>query len=314
MTVDYRVYGLTLRANRPLPHLYAAPLNTAPAEADVVFEVHGESGEGAGELVRLTYTSPTGRLDISVDPAGGHVRADLTEALQPRLIDGLASMLAGPVLGGLLRLRGTVSLHGSVVDVDSRAAVLLGAPGAGKSTIAAAIAHAGGAVLSDDVAALVEEPAGGWSAQPGYPRLRLRPATIDAIDGLADRPDEASPVFNELEKRYLKLSTDREAGPWRFQTRPLIPGGIYELHRDPAADRPRIEPVDGVDRLTTLVRHTRRAIAPLDAATRSAELARLGRLAASVPLRRLIAPDDLEALPDVCRAIAADVIEIAARV
>jgi hypothetical protein len=282
------------------------PAPEHPGEADVRFELDAEPGESVAQLPPLTYGRSRRAVRFTIDPTGHQVWASWPGVPAARPVNSVASILLGPILGGLLRLRRTVSLHACVLEVDSGAVVFLGGRGAGKSTIAAALAQRGHAVLSDDVAAIVEQPAGTWIAQPGYPRLRLAPATIEAIDTPAVPATEAGPVITGLEKRYLELSTGEEAGPWRFQGRPVALAAIYELRRDRGVDRPFIEPIAGADRLTTLVRHLRTAVAPLDAPTKAAELERLGRLAASMPVRRVTCPDDPEALPALCQAIAGD--------
>ena len=68
-----------------------------------------------------------------------------------------------------------------------RAAVLAGPPGAGKSTLAAAFARFGYAVLSDDVAVL-EQLEGALHVQPAYPQLRLWPDSVALLFGLRRGP------------------------------------------------------------------------------------------------------------------------------
>ncbi|MFL5865795.1 MAG: serine/threonine protein kinase [Thermoleophilaceae bacterium] len=242
-------------------------------------------------------------MRFAIDPAGRRVCADWDDHSEVKSVNDAAGLLLGPVLGGLLRLRGTISLHACVIDIGSRAVVLMGERGAGKSTLAVAAAQRGHAVLSDDIAAIAESPGGDWSAQPGYPRLRLGPRTIDALAGSSP---EAGPVWTGMDKRYLELSTGNGTAAGRFQPEPLRVGALYELRRDPELAAPLIEPIAGADRVATLLRHTRQALAPLDPGSRDAEFSRLGRLAASVPMSRLTCPDDLASLSAVCRAIAED--------
>ena len=51
------------------------------------------------------------------------------------------SYLLGPVMGVLLRHRGVICLHASAVAINGRAVAFVGPPGAGKSTMAAALAN-----------------------------------------------------------------------------------------------------------------------------------------------------------------------------
>jgi hypothetical protein len=256
---------------------------------------------GAAQLVRLAYTRDGAGLEFAIDRTGRRVWATWVRVPR-RKPDDLAALLVGGVLGVVLRLRGIVSLHGSVLEVGSRSVVLVGRWGAGKSTVAAAMAQQGNAVLSDDVAAIAERSAGTWLAQPGCPRLRLLPAAIDALAA----PVSEATVMTESDKRYVELRATDMPGPWRFQAEPRPLEAIYEPRRDANLSAPVVEPVAGAECLTTLVRHASGAQARLDPSVRADELARLGRLVASVPIRRVACPDDLSALPAVCQAIVDD--------
>ncbi|NIO13431.1 MAG: serine/threonine protein kinase, partial [Gammaproteobacteria bacterium] len=88
------------------------------------------------------------------------------------------------MLGFVLRLRGVLSLHASVIDINGEAVGFMGAAGAGKSTLAAAFAKKGFAVMSDDILALKPGDSAPF-AQPGYPRLRLWPDSAVVLFGSA---------------------------------------------------------------------------------------------------------------------------------
>jgi hypothetical protein len=338
---DYRIYGLTLRASWPLPQLLAAPADPPEGAVDVRFDVGGGlsdatpgteavdwiplpshdlppsqrvwSGTGPdGVFVRLryqgAYNGAYGALEFVIHPTARRVSAAWSESSPVKSMDDATALLVGAVLGCVLRLRGTICLHACAVAVGSRSVVILGERGMGKSTAAAALAQHGHAVLSDDLAAITEDASDGkdgprWTTQPAYPRLRLVPTTIDAFDGPAAGP---SPVMTGMDKRYLDLSTEGGARKWRFQPEPLPLGGIYLLQRRADVDAPVVEPIVGGARLTTLLAHTSADFAPLDQVTRAREFGRLGRLAATVPIRRIECPHDLERLPEVCEAIVDD--------
>jgi hypothetical protein len=271
---------------------------------DVMVEI-GPERPAPGDALCVKYAGREGTLRFQVDPAGERVWADWVGVQRAGSFDTLAGMLLGPVLGWVLRLRGRVSLHACVAEVGSRAIAVLGHRGTGKSTLAAALAGRGHAVLSDDVGAIAYDPARGWVAHPGYPRLRLPTSAIEAL-GATDW--DLGPVFSGRDKRYVELTEGEPTGPWRFQAvaRPL--GAIYVLARGPGGFAPVIESIAGTARLGALARYTKRALAPLDPAVRSRELERLSRLAAAVPMRRVAYPTGLDELPAVCAAIADDAI------
>src|SRR5438552_8237280 len=106
---------------------------------------------------------------FAVDRHGREVWADWPEDYS---LEDACTYLLGPVMGFVLRLRRTVCLHASAVAINDRAITLVGPPGAGKSTAAAAFARAGFPVLSDDVVALVDHGTE-FLVPPGYPRVNL---------------------------------------------------------------------------------------------------------------------------------------------
>lgn len=68
--------------------------------------------------------------------------------------DGWASILSAQALPLAATIRGLEVLHASGVVLDGRAVLITGPPGAGKSSLAAALVRAGGRLLSDDAVAL----------------------------------------------------------------------------------------------------------------------------------------------------------------
>jgi HPr Serine kinase C-terminal domain len=253
-----------------------------------VFDLGSVPDDGATPAI---YAGPHGALRFAVDRDGQRLWADWSDETRLRSLDDVAAILLGPVLGGLLRLRGGMSLHGCVVKIGSEAVALLGNAGVGKSTLAATLAQRGHAVLSDDVVALEERGRERWFAEPGYPRLRVEPETLARLGRAV--PDGGA-VFSIARERYIELSTAAGAGPWRFQPEATRLAAIYVLDRGPGDGRPKVEEVAGADRLFELLRHSRDTFFPLPVSLREAELRGLGRLAADVPIRRLRCLDGLE--------------------
>ena len=329
-------------ANRSLPHVLEAGARGSSRKVDVRFDLRdgavadgaGPNGiqwiaprrlEGAlpggqrvwwgpaatGTFLRLRYEGPQGGLEFVIDPPGREVHATWLEPTSVKSVDDVASLLVGTVLACVLRLRGKTCLHASAVQLGSGTIVLLGERGKGKSTAAAALAARGHAIVSDDIAAITGgHPTQGraeaepFIVQPGYPRLRLSSTTIDALHG----PSRERPrIMTGMDKRYVELSAAETAESWRFQAQPSPLEAIYVLERCVDLTAPVIEPVSGAHGLATLIRHTSGKFAPIDRAAREEELGRLGRLAATVPVRRLRCPEGLERLSLLCEAIEKDV-------
>src|SRR5207244_6105024 len=112
-------------------------------------------------------------------------------------------------------------LHASAVAVADRAIALVGLPGAGKSTAAAAFACAGYPVISDDVVAL-EDHGERFLVQPGYPRVNLWPDSVRRLFGSEDALPRITPTW---EKRYLPLG--QKGHP--FASKPLPLAAVYIL-------------------------------------------------------------------------------------
>ena len=111
---------------------------------------------------------------FAVEREGREVWADWPENYT---LSDACTYLLGPVMGFILRLKGTVCLHASAVAIDDRAIALLGLPGSGKSTMAAAFARFGFPVLADDVVALSDK-GDHFLVQPAYPRVNLWPQSV----------------------------------------------------------------------------------------------------------------------------------------
>jgi hypothetical protein len=292
------------------------PLPAAPRVDVRIWLGGGEPGEG-----RICYVSPLydeqGKSALTVwelahdagfrlhfadgaefviDRNGGQVWA--TGAV-PSPGD-LASYLLGPVLGFVLRLRGVTCLHASAVAIEGRAVAFVGPPGAGKSTTAAALARQGHPVLTDDVLPLSDQD-DDILAQPGYPRLRLWPESVEALSTAAS---VLPPLTPPADGKRLHLDLTRDG--YRFQGRPLPLAAVYLLgERRDDLSAPSVDAVPVRDGLMALVENTY-GTRMLDRAARGREFTFLSRLVSRVPLRRVCAHTDPARLPELCTVIRDD--------
>lgn len=199
--------------------LYRSPYLDETGEP--ILTIHRAAGNG----FQFCYRDGT---RFYVNAGGSEVFAAWPDALT--FEDALA-YLYGPILGFVLRLRGTVTLHASGVVVDGRGIALIGPPGAGKSTTAAAFARAGYRVLTDDVFALIDQH-DRFSVQPAYPGIRLWPESVESLWGSPDALPKMTPTW---EKRYLDLPQNG----YEFDTRPVPLAAIYVIgERSAAANAP----------------------------------------------------------------------------
>ena len=316
MFVSYEVYGLRLAANVVVPGLCRLPdsevfdvriwlkdwttFPSAPPRSIETFHSNAAADDPnllvdvlpGGDYFAFFYSDG---VRFVVARSGREVWADWPETYT---LEDACTYLKGPVMGYVLRLRGVVSLHASAVAIDEQAIALVGSPGAGKSTTAAAFAQRGLPVIADDVVALAEE-AGIFLVQSGYPRVNLWPDSARALFG----SEEALPrITPNWDKRFLSLG---ENG-FGFAAKPLPLRAIYLLGtREESLTAPVTIQVAGSQALAALVANTYVNYL-LDRDMRSVEFDLLSRLAATIPIRRVRPPADPSAVSELCEAISAD--------
>jgi hypothetical protein len=309
---NFSVYGLCVESDVPIPGLFPAPPDLS-ADVHVWLKTHSPRITQLAALPRAElYVSPglsagaepilrvwtlgdregfrfryADGVEFVLDSAGSEVGVSWPAEMT---LEDAATYLVGPILSFVLRLRGRVSLHASAVAIRGAAAVFMGPPGSGKSTMAAAFARKSFPVLTDDVVALAERD-GKFSVQPGYPRVNL---WADSATALFGSPEHLPLITRNWDKRFVDLRAD--AGG--FQSSPLPVGGVYILSG--AAETPgmpRIEPVPGREALMALVANTS-VNYMLDHAMRSREFEFIGRLISRVPVRRAISSklEDVDSL------------------
>ena len=301
MSFNYTVFGLSLHSNLSIPGLNPASTPLHVPDVEVHLGVSPSHAQGSGEFGEPTFISS--ELDATGEPAMRIWRVADGARLYLAYCDGMefwldpkgtsvwamwphtssledaATFLLGPVLGLLLRLRGVTCLHASAVAFDDRAVAFVGDEGAGKSTTAAVFARRGHPVISDDVVAIVERE-GAFHVLPAYPYLSLWPDSVKMLYG----PDKSLPTFSaNWDKRVLSLAEDR----LRFEERSLPLGAIFVLgERSSESAAPFLETPTAQESLVALVANSY-ATGMLDKDMRAQEFALLGRMLASVPVRRV---------------------------
>jgi hypothetical protein len=327
--VSQVVYGLRLAANTTLPGLphhhaeLSPPISCRDEEAfDVRLRLKEwsslscKSSDSIDVLNSNSYGPAESRSNLRVRmlPGGGYLglfygdgvrfaverRGQEVWADWPEdyTLEDACTYLIGPVMGLVLRLRGTVCLHASAVAIGDRAVALVGLPGVGKSTTAAAFACSGFPVLSDDVVALVDKGAQ-FLVQPGYPRVNLWPDSVRRLFGSEKALPRITPTWD---KRYLPLGQSGHL----FASNPLPLGAIYILDsRDEALTATVLEEVSGEEAFMALVANTYVNYL-LDQDMRRIEFDVLGRVVSNIPIRRVRPPAEPMPIFNLCEAIAAD--------
>lgn len=203
--------------------------------------------------------------------------------------------LMNAVIALCLRLRESVALHASAVAIADRAVLFVGGAGAGKSTLAAHFAGRQHAVFCDDMCALqVTEAA--INALPGCPRLRLLPASTEALFG---HDDALTPIAEGWDKQFLDL----DAQGYRFAETALPVGGVYLLQ--PHADDLAVRALPPATALFSLMSSTYLDYL-IDQRMRALDMRVLARLVAQAPVRVIALPHALDRLDDAYDAILSD--------
>ena len=317
----YQIYGLQVRSTEPLGGLWPGKPEIAP-DLDVIWcrdecDQLIESRQWLAlttllppySVPRVTlwrsysYGSDLLRLRYSIDGSDcdfvlGQQEQKLWVIFPGEITRGrLRPFLLGSVMSSILRLRGTICLHASVVSQGQKAIAFAGRKGAGKSTTVAALAQRGAAVLSDDIAAITQDQ-GQFVVHPGEMDIRLPHSSSGALYGTSSSVNQ--PGIDG--KTRLRLS--EKAGPFgRFgnQTTPLAAVYLFETDASSSA-RPAISSVPARERYLALFQHLYGFWLDKDL-TQGPDFKSLSQLANTVPVYRIHRRRELDELPALCDAI-----------
>ena len=306
----YRLYGLTLSSPLalPLPECDepadvwlnpASPTEFARAQAEVTTaHTPGEWFSCSRLADGSWYLRWAGLFEFLVSPDGRQIRYCRLEQASS---ESLSVYLLGHVLSFSLLALGLESLHGTATVIDGNAVLFLGGCGWGKSTLAAAFLARGFPVLTDDLVALARHN-GAWAVHPGMPRLKLFPSVARRLLGT----DVRGPRMNTgTSKLVLPLGPRQSVRDVvRLKAIYLLPQPVKPTNR--GKSRVRIESLSERDAFLELVGAAFNLVV-LERARLASQFAFAAQLTASVPVRRLIYPRRLSALPAVCDALVADV-------
>jgi hypothetical protein len=313
MRHTYQAFGLGIRSNHRLQGLLTG--ETDRVDVEVEFDEAGEpevdrlaaettpqmgSGsvracEDGGRL--LLYGSHGGRRawSLRVSGDGGSIQVRWRGPIE---LADVAAFVETQGLPTALLLRGVPLLHGCAAETGAGAFLVLGAGGAGKSTVAAAAVAGGHALLTDDIAAL-DATGDHVEVHPGSTQLRMNADTAEAL-GWA--PAELRRVFATPTlppKLFAPLS--RADGSLCDGARRVAAIFVLGPRRSRSVSIERVAPVAA---LPLILRNTfgERAVGPRT----SARLLPLwARLAREVPVHEVVPPDDLALAPSLVDALVA---------
>jgi lipocalin len=211
-------------------------------------------------------------------------------------INNLESYFVGPILGCVLRMMGTICLHASVININGKAIILSGDKRSGKSTTAAAFVKMGYSVLADDVAVITERE-DGFYVEPGYSKVRLRPASVAFI--YPNNMESLPMVYTRRDSRYMGIENN-------FCDTALPLGAIYLMDKND--DGPKnciVEKLSMQSKLINLCKNTFGAYV-VTKDMRKQEFDLLGKIAHKEKVSKLFIINGLENLYKQCQAIIDD--------
>lgn len=318
MGFDYRIYGLDINSSKEIS-LLPASVNTdndisiywTTDKSNTPFDslkwerftnkglenrrkLHVFTAETSdGIYYNLNYFTDTGSLLFILSPKQDEIWIVYEENEQMQNIE---SILVGPALGAILRLKGVVCLHSSVININGRAAAFIGRKRAGKSTMVAAFVKNGYNAVADDVAALaINENT--YQVVPGYPKVRLRPQSLAAIH--KGRPEDYQQVYTNRDSRYTDIMDSFEAS-----SLPL--GAIYVLNpMSEIGNIPQIEPLNATQKMIEVMQHSFAGYI-LNAELKKQEFSFIANLIKQIPIRKINFEHDLNLLDTNCVEIVKD--------
>jgi len=297
MTEPYRYapFGLLIASEMELPEL---PVTASRGRADITLQVAGDAataaraaGGAAGEFRR----APGGGTAMSVPGAGAvHVRhgREIAVAPEPGGDPGyLRLIVIGSGLGMALHQNGRLVMHGATVLRDGAARLIVGPSAAGKSTLAAALADAGFAVLGDDTMP-IDWQGGRPVVVPGARVVKL---WADAIRRMGRDPADYPEVATRTGKHFVP-GVARASGPVPLEE-------VIVLDAAPECARAELGRLSGLAALAAVSDNVYRPEFADLIGRRGALFRQCAELVRAVPVQRLARPWDLARLDDTVRCL-----------
>lgn len=301
-SVRYLACGLRVDSDIALPGALPDPAGAdGDVPADVVVRRGGAQMPPGARMLEGLWAIPSPDLALMAAPlwrlrvqGGREVRVDAApgaSAAQLGLAVGYSALMA------VLHQRGACPLHASAAAGPGGAVLLLGRPGAGKSTFAAMLSARGFACAGDDLVALDLTGEGPPRVHRGLATAKL---FADSRAAMGAGAHEVAAAGDGLGKAVMALP--EPAGlRWPVPLRAIF--DLDWLHPDDAAPEcAPLSPLQALPRLRDAVNHPEFA-APLGLARRYFAL--LARIAATVPCHALRRPRRPAAAVAACDLVAA---------
>lgn len=290
----YRAYGLYIRSSVQLPELVQVPQKDAAFDLTITRDTLADAPAFLPErsvqvrhVNQTIYAHWTG-LGTYAATQGTQIRFRPAAAATPAM---QRLPLLGVMMGLILHQRRVCTLHGSAVALPHGAVAFVGPKGAGKSTTAAALQHAGYPLLSDDVLALAAPPQSPqFGIEPAFPQIKLWP---DAARAVGQSPTDLDALAPHLPKRAWRSHE-------RFATQSCPLHALYILG---FGSELAITPLSPRDAFLAVLQETYAPRFVGRHGTGADHFKTLTSFVSKVPVYRLTRPRDLDQLPDLVAAL-----------
>lgn len=279
----------------------AFPQHLAPVEMKSIWQL-ADQGERYTSTIEL-FDGPTGRL-LQIECEGKGVfqyQSDKVNIIWQSEGTGFEHYLQTIGLSLWLEMRGVLCIHANAIATDMGVIGVIAPSQTGKTTLTAALAARGMAMMTDDMMA-VHKTVEGWKVYPGWPQVRMWP---EVAQHFVKKIDNLKRVHSRFEKRIVDL---REQDGLRYSNKSGLLKRLYLLERLDSNDAAVvIEPVTAAESVMSLLQNSMLADAYRPLAIEESRLKKLALMLESVEIKRVVYPSGKEHLARVCESIEADV-------
>lgn len=203
ITYTYKAFGLIFRSEIEIPEFIPheeekeMDVTIQPGTTPEILEdatARGVLFEGTKNRFLLTIPN-TGKVFIT---NGNNI---ILEKYDGASWDDIRVFLLSSGMGALLHQRGLLPMHASTIEWNNQGVMFMGNSGVGKSTLAAACAKQGAAVLADDIS-LVDTSGRQPQVIPAFPQVKL---WEDSLRKLEENHENLQKVRAELGKYWKNI-------------------------------------------------------------------------------------------------------------
>lgn len=200
-----------------------------------------------------------------------------------------------------LEMRGVLCIHANAIATDRGVIGVIAPSQTGKTTLTAALATRGMAMMTDDMMA-IHKSVDGWKVYAGWPQVRMWPQVAQHF---VKNSDNLARVHSRFEKRIVDL---KDQDRIRHSSKSGLLKRLYLLERlDDNDAEVVIKPVTAAESVMSLLQNSMLADAYRPMAIEESRLIKLALMLESVEVRRVVYPSGKEHLARVCESIEADV-------